>query len=117
MESCRARLTGCAVRRSPNFGMIRLVLPYHLRTLARLDGEVQLELKAPVTVGSVLDALEARYPVLRGTIREHTTLKRRPFVRFFACKEDLSNEPPDTVLPEQVANGEEPFLIIGAMAG
>ena len=97
--------------------MIRIVLPYHLRTLARVDGEVQLEVASPATLRSVLDALEARYPVLRGTIRDHGTLKRRPFVRFFACKEDLSLEPPETRLPEAVVSGVEPFLIVGAMAG
>ena len=98
-------------------GMIRIVLPYHLRTLARVDSEVQLEVASPATLRSVLDALEARYPVLRGTIRDHGTLKRRPFVRFFACKEDLSHEPPETKLPEEVVSGAEPFLIVGAMAG
>jgi molybdopterin synthase sulfur carrier subunit len=97
--------------------MIRVVLPYHLRNLARVDGEVQLEVEGPVTVRAVLDALEARYPALRGTIRDHDTLKRRPFVRFFACKEDLSLEPPETSLPDAIVNGEEPFLIVGAMAG
>ena len=97
--------------------MIRVVLPYHLRNLARVEGEVQLEVEQPVTVRSVIDALERRYPVLRGTIRDHGTLKRRPFVRFFACKEDLSLEPPETVLPEAVTRGVEPFLIVGAMAG
>ena len=97
--------------------MIRIVLPYHLRTLARVDGEVQIEVEGPATLRSVLDALEARYPVLRGTIRDHGTLKRRPFVRFFACKEDLSLEPPETLLPEAVINGREPFMIVGAMAG
>ena len=97
--------------------MIRIVLPYHLRTLARVDGEVQLEVASPATLRSVLDALEARYPVLRGTIRDHGTLKRRPFVRFFACKEDLSLEPPETQLPDAVLRGAEPFLIVGAMAG
>jgi hypothetical protein len=97
--------------------MIRIVLPYHLRNLARADGEVQLEVQSPVTLGAVLDALEARYPVLRGTIRDHGTLKRRPFIRFFACKEDLSHEPPETRLPEAVVNGSEPFLVVGAMAG
>jgi hypothetical protein len=97
--------------------MIRVVLPFHLRTLARVDGEVQLEVESPVTVLSVLDALEARYPVLRGTIRDHVTLRRRPFVRFFACKEDLSLEPPETRLPDAVVSGAEPFLIVGAMAG
>jgi len=97
--------------------MIRIVLPYHLRTLARVDGEVQLEVASPATLRSVLDALEARYPVLRGTIRDHGTLKRRPFVRFFACKEDLSLQPPETQLPDAVLSGAEPFLIVGAMAG
>jgi hypothetical protein len=97
--------------------MIRVVLPYHLRNLARLEGEVQLEVPSPVTVGSALDALEARYPVLRGTIRDHGTLKRRPFIRYFACKEDLSLEAPETKLPDAVVNGSEPFLIVGAMAG
>lgn len=97
--------------------MIRVVLPFHLRNLARVNGEVLLEVAAPVTVCSVLDTLEARYPVLRGTMRDHDTLKRRPFVRFFACKEDLSLEPSDTPLAEEVVNGAEPFLIVGAMAG
>ena len=97
--------------------MIRVVLPHHLRTLARVDGEVQLEVESPVTLRAVLDALEARHPALRGTIRDHGTLTRRPFVRFFACKEDLSLEPPETPLPYAVARGEEPFLIVGAMAG
>ena len=97
--------------------MIRVVLPFHLRTLARLEGEAQLELEGPATLRSVLDALEARYPVLRGTIRDHVTQRRRPFVRFFACQEDLSHEPPTTALPDAVASGEEPFLIVGAMAG
>jgi len=97
--------------------VIRVVLPYHLRTLARVDGEVELEIKGPPTLRSVLDALEARYPMLRGSIREHGTLQRRPFVRFFACKEDLSHEPAETLLPEPVASGTEPFLIVGAMAG
>jgi sulfur-carrier protein len=97
--------------------MIRVVLPYHLRNLARVEGEVQLEVKAPVTLGAVLDSLEARYPALRGTIRDHGTFKRRPFVRFFACKEDLSFEPPDAKLPEPIVSGAEPFLIVGAMAG
>ena len=97
--------------------MIRVVLPFHLRTLARVEGEVQVEAGSPVTLGSVLDALEASYPVLRGTIRDHVTLRRRPFVRYFACKEDLSFEPPETKLPDAVATGDEPFLIVGAMAG
>ncbi|MDB6108494.1 MAG: hypothetical protein JWR69_244 [Pedosphaera sp.] len=97
--------------------MIRVVLPFHLRTLARVDGEVQLEVGSPITLGSVLDALEARYPVLRGTIRDHVTLRRRPFIRFFACEEDLSHDPPDATLPDVVTTGTEPFLIVGAMAG
>jgi sulfur-carrier protein len=97
--------------------VIRVVLPYHLRNLARVDGEVQLEVGSPVTLGSALAALEARYPVLRGTIRDHDTLKRRPYVRFFACKEDLSLQPPGAELPEAVVSGAEPLLIVGAMAG
>lgn len=97
--------------------MIRVVLPYHLRNLAGLDGEAGLEVAAPVTVASLLDALESRHPVLRGTIRDHGTLNRRPFIRFFACGEDLSHEPPGSRLPEAVAAGAEPFLIVGAMAG
>jgi sulfur-carrier protein len=97
--------------------MIRVVLPYHLRNLARAESEVELEVEGSATLRSVLDALEARYPVLRGTIRDHATLSRRPFVRFYACKEDLSHEPPETKLPEQVLSGAEPLLIIGAMAG
>ena len=97
--------------------MIRVVLPYHLRNLARVEGEVELRVENPVTLGAVLDSLEAQYPVLRGTVRDHGTLKRRPFVRFFACKEDLSLEPPETKLPEAIATGEEPFLIVGAIAG
>jgi sulfur-carrier protein len=97
--------------------MIRVVLPYHLRNLAHVEGEVQLDVASPVTIGAILDALETCYPVLRGTVRDHTTLQRRPFVRFFACKEDLSHEPPGTKLPEAVVTGTEPFLIVGAMAG
>jgi len=97
--------------------MIRVVLPFHLRNLARVDGEVELDVASPVTVRAVLDAIEARHPILCGTIRDHDTLKRRPFIRFFACKEDLSLEPPETPLPDAVANGFEPFLIVGAMAG
>lgn len=97
--------------------MIRVVLPFHLRNLARVDGEVPLDVPSPVTLGAVLTILETRYPTLRGTIRDHVTLKRRPFVRFYACKEDLSHEPPDMVLPEAVLSGAEPFLIVGAMAG
>jgi molybdopterin converting factor small subunit len=97
--------------------MIRVVLPAHLRTIAQLDGEVQLEVAGQVTQRSVLDALEARYPVLRGTIRGHDGGPRRAFVRFFACEQDLSHEQPDAPLPEAVATGAEPYLIVGAMAG
>jgi sulfur-carrier protein len=97
--------------------MIRVTLPYHLRTLAHVGSEVTLEVAAPVTQRSVLDALEARYPMLRGTIRDHVTLQRRPFLRFFACEEDLSHEPPDAPLPEAVASGKEPLIVIGAIAG
>ena len=97
--------------------MIRVVLPFHLRTLARVEGEVQLEVKGPVTQRSILDALEVQYPMLCGTIRDHVTQQRRAFVRFFACEEDLSHESPDTPLPEAVASGAEPFLVIGAIAG
>ena len=97
--------------------MIRVIIPQHLRTLAHVGGEVELELDRPVTLRSALDALEARYPMLRGTIRDQVTLERRPFLRFFACEEDLSHEPPDAPLPEAVASGKEPFIIIGAIAG
>ena len=97
--------------------MIRVVLPTHLRKLAHVESEVQLEVEGRVTQRSVLDALENRYPMLRGTIRDHTTQRRRPFVRFFACQEDLSNEVPDAPLPDAVATGAEPFLVVGAMAG
>ena len=97
--------------------MIRVVLPAHLRTLAKVNGEVKVQVEGPVTQGSVLDALELRYPVLRGTIRDHVTKKRRAFVRFFACEEDLSHELPDAPLPDAVVKGSEPFLVIGAMAG
>jgi molybdopterin synthase sulfur carrier subunit len=97
--------------------MIRVVLPAHLRTLARVEGEVTLSVQAPVTQGAILDALEAQYPMLRGTIRDHGTLKRRAFVRFFACEQDVSHESPDAPLPDAVATGAEPFLIVGAMAG
>src|SRR5438132_577949 len=97
--------------------MIRVVLPAHLRTLARVDSEVTLDVAGPVTQRSVLDALEARYPMLQGTIRDHGTLKRRAFVRLFACEQDLSHESPDALLPDAVATGAEPFLIVGAMAG
>lgn len=97
--------------------MIRVVLPYHLRTLAQVAEEVQLELGGPVTLRAVLDALEAQYPVLRGTIRDHVTHERRSFLRFFACERDLSCASPDDPLPEAVASGAEPFLVVGAMAG
>jgi len=97
--------------------MIRVILPYHLRTLAQVGAEVELNVEGPVTPRSVLDALEARYPMLRGTIRDHVTGQRRPMLRFFACEEDLSLESPDAPLPEAVASGKEPFFIIGAIAG
>ena len=97
--------------------MIRVIIPQHLRTLAHVGSEVELELDGPVTLRSVLDALEARYPMLRGTIRDQVTQQRRPFLRFFACEEDLSHEPPDTPLPDAVASGKEPFIVIGAIAG
>jgi hypothetical protein len=97
--------------------VIRVVLPHHLRTLAKTEREVALDVRGPVTQRSVLDALEARYPVLRGTVRDHVTQQRRPLVRFFACERDLSQDPPDAPLPDAVAAGEEPFLIIGAIAG
>jgi sulfur-carrier protein len=97
--------------------VIRVILPQHLRTLARIEGEVLLEVEGQITRRSVLDALESRYPMLQGTIRDHDTLERRPFLRFFACEEDLSHEPPDAPLPDSVAAGIEPFLIIGAIAG
>jgi sulfur-carrier protein len=97
--------------------MIRVELPAHLRTLSGVDGEMSIEVEGTVTQRSVLDALEARYPMLRGTIRDHVTQERRPFLRFFACQEDLSHDSPDTPLPELVASGKEPFLIVGAIAG
>src|ERR687883_519081 len=97
--------------------MIRLTLPAHLRKLARVDGEVQLDVEGPVTQRAILDALEARYPMLRGTIRDQVTQQRRPFVRFFACEQDLSHDSPDAPLPDAVARGAEPFMIVGAMAG
>jgi len=97
--------------------MIRVVLPAHLRALARVDGELKLDVDGPATQRSVLDALERCHPVLRGTIRDHMTHQRRPFVRFFACEQDLSHEPPDAPLPDAVAAGAEPFLVVGAMAG
>ena len=97
--------------------MIRVVLPYHLRVLARVDGEVRLDLMGPATLRSILDALEARYPMLRGTIRDHVTQQRRPFLRFFACARDLSHELPDAPLPDAVASGAKPFFVVGALAG
>ena len=97
--------------------MIRVVLPHHLRTLARVDGDVMIEIEGQATLRAILDALEAHYPVLQGTIRDHGTLKRRPFLRFFACEQDLSHDSPDAALPAAVASGVEPFLIVGAMAG
>jgi sulfur-carrier protein len=97
--------------------MIRVVLPFHLRTLARVDGEVELQIEGSVTQRSILDALETQFPVLRGTIRDHATQQRRPFLRFFACEEDWSLEPPDAPLPEAIASGKEPFFIVGAIAG
>ena len=97
--------------------MIRVVLPYHLRNLAQVGSEVQIEVEGPITIRSVLDALELQYPMLRGTIRNHDTLQRRPFLRFFACEQDLSLEPPETRLPEQIVSGDEPFIILGAIAG
>ena len=100
-----------------DINMIRVVLPTHLRTLAKVDGEVKLEVEGQVTQRSVLDALEAQYPMLRGTIRDHVTGQRRPFIRFFACEEDLSHEPPDASLPDAVAKGAEPLLVVGAIAG
>jgi sulfur-carrier protein len=97
--------------------MIRVVLPYHLRTLAKVDGEVTLTVEGPVTQCAVLDALEQRYPMLRGTVRDHTTQKRRPLVRFFVCEEDISHDPPGDRLPDAIASGAEPFYIVGAIAG
>jgi sulfur-carrier protein len=97
--------------------VIRVALPHHLRTLARVDGEVSLEIKGPVTQRTILDALETRYPMLSGTVRDHVTKQRRPFLRFFACGEDLSFESPDAPLPEDVTSGKEPFLIVGAISG
>jgi sulfur-carrier protein len=97
--------------------VIKVVLPFHLRTLAKVEGEVELEVAEPVTMRSILDALEARFPVLRGTIRDHVSLQRRPFIRFFVCSEDFSNDPPDKVLPDEIASGKEPFYIVGAIAG
>src|SRR5438270_11796795 len=118
---CRSKFRHCR-RRSRRRddrrrGMIRVELPAHLRTLARVEHEVTLDVAAPATVRTVLDALEAAYPVLRGTIRDHVTQQRRPFVRFFACEQDLSHDPPDATLPPPVVNGSEPLLVVGALAG
>lgn len=97
--------------------MIHVALPPHLRTLAHVQGDVELAVEGPVTQRSVLDALEARYPMLRGTIRDHVTLQRRPFLRFFACEQDLTHQPPDALLPDAVVSGKEPFIVLGAIAG
>jgi hypothetical protein len=97
--------------------MIRVVLPHHQRTLARVSREIELQVEGPITLGAILDALEARYPMLRGSIRDHATKQRRPFLLFFACGQDLSHEPPDAPLPDEVALGTEPFLVVGAVAG
>jgi sulfur-carrier protein len=97
--------------------MIRVVLPFHLRTLANVGKEVELSIEAPITIGTVLDAVEDRYPMLRGTIRDHVTHQRRPFIRFFACGQDLSHQPIDLPLPDEIASGTEPFRVVGAMAG
>lgn len=97
--------------------MIRVVLPPHLRTLAHVQGDLEIEVAPPVTLGSTLDAIEQRYPMLRGTIRDHVTLQRRAFLRFFACEQDLSHEPPETPLPNEVISGKEPFIVLGAIAG
>src|SRR6266403_4516749 len=112
MEPDCARSSGSPLRRSANAAMIRVVLPHHLRTLAHVGSEVELELNDQITQRTILDALEAKYPMLRGTIRDHVTQKRRAFVRFFACGEDLSHEPPDAPLPDTVAKGKEPFMIV-----
>src|SRR5207344_1057574 len=109
--------SGRSIRGGPDLAMIRVTLPAHLRKLAHVDGEVKLDVEGQVTQRSVLDALEARYPMLQGTIRDHVTQRRRAFVRFFACGEDLSHEPPDAPLPDAVAKGAEPFMIVGAIAG
>ena len=117
METDRTRFACGAFDRSANTAMIRVILPPNLRTLAHIEGEVELDLNGTLTQRSLLDAVEAKYPMLRGTMRDHVTQVRRPMVRFFACGEDLSHESPDAPLPDAVANGAEPFLIIGAIAG
>src|SRR5881409_86875 len=117
MVSDRSRSASRVICGGPDSGMIRVILPYPLKTLAHVDGEVELTVEGPATLRSVLDALEARYPMLKGTIRDHVTQRRRPFLRFFACERDLTHEPPDAALPDAVASGAEPFLVIGAIAG
>ena len=117
MGAHRSRSPSCPFSRGTIAAMITVVLPPHLRTLAQVDGDVELEVQGQVTQRSVLDALEARYPALCGTIRDHVTQERRPFLRFFACEEDLSHESPDAPLPAAVASGKEPYFIIGAIAG
>ena len=112
-----ARFRNNASIRQNEITMIRVILPYHLRNLAHVGSEVTLDVPPPVTINSVLDALEARYPMLCGTIRDHVTKERRAFLRFFACEQDLSHDPPDTPLPEEIVSGKEPFLVIGAIAG
>src|SRR5579885_817977 len=114
LDGDRARSSGGAFGRGPDLAMIRVTLPAHLRKLARVEGEVTLEVAGPVTQRSILDALEARYPVLRGTVRDHVTQKRRAFIRFFACEQDLSNDSPDAPVPEAVMRAAEPFMIVGA---
>jgi len=110
-------ITGKSADHCIEMDMIRVVLPFHLRNLAQVGGELTLEVNAPVTQRSLLDALETRYPMLRGTIRDHVTKERRPFLRFFACEQDLTHEPPDTPLPDAVVSGTEPFIVLGAIAG
>src|SRR5207237_7013895 len=117
MEPDCARSSRRSLRRSANAAMIRVVLPHHLRTLAHVSSEVELELNNQITQRTILDALEAKYPMLRGTIRDHVTQKRRPLVRFFVCGEDISHESPDAPLPEAIRQGTEPFFIMGAIAG
>src|SRR5262245_14891994 len=117
LDARRPRSSARVIRRGPDTAMIRVILPTHVRTLARVDGEVQLDVEGLVTQRTVLDALEARYPMLRGTLRDHVTQRRRAFVRFFACAQDLSHESPDAPLPDAVATGAEPLLVVGAMAG
>src|ERR1700720_1284417 len=115
--AARGGSSGCTFCRGTDAAMIRVVLPPHLRGLAHVTGEVQVDITGPVTQRSVVDAIEASYPMLRGTIRDHVTQQRRPFLRFFACEEDLSHESPDTPLPDEVVSGKEPLLIVGAIAG